>query len=89
MVYLDKVFKFITKIIKFDFNKSIIKIMKHGIRFSFILMLIATYILYIYKSINNFEIFYIGISIFKSSLFFLVSFIIFGLSFNKIVKEML
>ena len=65
------------------------KIMNIGFKFSFIIMLISTYILYTYKLSNsNPNIFYIGLSLFRSALSFGVSFFIFGLSFNTIKKQL-
>ena len=67
-----------------NFDKSILKTMKSGIHFSFIFCLFATYILAIYETVHIPNLFYVGISLFQSSLFFFVSFIAYGIVFNKI-----
>lgn len=66
-----------------NFDKSILKIMKSGIHFSFIFCIFATFILATYKSIHIPTLFYIGISLFQAGLFFLVAFIIYSFIFNK------
>ena len=68
-------------------DKKIIKIMKTGICCSFIFCIIASMILFTYNINNNPNMFYIGISLLKSSLFFIVGFIVCGFAFNNIMKE--
>ncbi len=70
-----------------DIDKKIIKIMKIGIRYSCIFCLIASLILITYMLTSNPHLYYIGISIFKSSLFYIVGFIICGMAFNNIIKD--
>lgn len=66
-----------------SFDKTILKIMKSGIRFSFVFCLFATLILAMYESVHSPNLFYIGTSLFQTSLFFLVAFIIYSFVFNK------
>ena len=70
-----------------NLDSKLIKIMKTGFEFSFILILIACYILTGYQYSNNSSLFYIGISLFKSAICFGVAFFIFTICFNKIKKE--
>lgn len=74
--------KIINELKKFD--KSILRIMKSGIHFSFIFCIFATLILAIYNSVHIPNLFYTGISLFQTSLFFLVAFIAYGFIFNRI-----
>lgn len=67
-----------------NFDKSILKVMKSGIKFSFIFCLFSTLILALYQTVHIPNLFYTGISLFQSSLFFLVAFIAYGFVFNKI-----
>ena len=67
-----------------NFDKSVLKVMCSGIRFSFIFCLYSTFILAIYQTIHIPKLFLVGISLFQSSLFFLVAFITYGFVFNKI-----
>lgn len=67
-----------------NFDKSILKVMQLGIKFSFIFCLFATLVLAIYQTIHIPKLFYTGISLFQSSLFFLVAFIAYGFVFNKV-----
>ena len=60
-----------------NLDKSILKVMKSGIRFSFIFCLFATLVLAVYETIHIPKLFYTGISLFQTSLFFLVAFIAF------------
>lgn len=70
-----------------DIDSSIMKVMKIGFRFSFILGLFFTYILLIYAlnpvSHVTFEIGYLGV---KGSLMFFVSFLVGALASDKIKK---
>ena len=67
-----------------NFDKSVLKVMKSGIHFSFIFCLFSTLILAIYNSVHIPKLFYAGISLFQTSLFFLVAFIAYGFVFNKV-----
>ncbi len=68
-------------------NKKIIHIMKFGIVFSFLLCLIAAFILEIYCSNAIPIVFYIGTSLLKSGMFFISMFIICGIIFNKTIEN--
>lgn len=74
--------KILNELKKFD--KSILKLMRSGVHFSFIFCLYATFILAIYKAVHIPKLFYTGISLFQTSLFFLVSFIAYGFVFNTL-----
>jgi len=65
-------------------DKSILKVMLSGLRFSFIFCIFATFILAIYMEVHIPKLFYIGISLFQSSLFFIVAFIAYGFIFNRL-----
>ena len=71
-----------------NINKKIYKIMKTGIYFSFTFCILASLILYTYNFYSEPRIFHIGIALFQSGLFFLVTFVICGFAFNKIYSEM-
>jgi len=82
---------FINKLLNIikNFDKNISKIVQFGFIFCFILCMIAVSILFTYESIYSLPIlFYIGYSLFKSSLMFSVTFLICGISFDKIKKEL-
>ena len=67
-----------------NLNKKIIKIMKTGIYFSFLFCIFASLILLTYQIYSEPQIFYTGISLFQSGLFFLVTFIICGFAFYNL-----
>ena len=67
---------------------SILLIMKSGLKFSFWVNIIANLILLTYDFVyTSPQIYYIGISLFRTSLFFMVGFIICGFAFSEIKKE--
>ena len=70
-----------------NLDKKIIKIMKSGIIFSFYFCIFASIILVTYNFYKTPLLFHIGISLFQSGLFFIVSFVIYGFAFNKISNE--
>lgn len=70
-----------------NLNKNIMKIMKIGICFSFLFCTFASLILLTYNFYSEPQLFYTGISLFQSGLFFLVTFIICGFAFNKLFDE--
>lgn len=76
----------ILKLLK-SLNKKIINIMKIGIYFSFLFCICASLILLTYNFFSEPLLYHIGISLFKSGLFFIASFIICGFAFNKITYE--
>ncbi len=70
------------------FDKDISKLVKSGLTFCFIFCLFSVFILFTYNFIYSMPIlFYIGYSLFKSSLMFSVAFIICGIGFDKLKKE--
>ena len=70
-------------------DNNIIHIVKSGIKFSFLINIIATLILLTYDFIYTLPIVYhIGLSLFKTSLFFMVGFIICGLAFQRIKSDL-
>ena len=79
-------FQEIIKNIK-QIDKKVISIVKNGLKGSFVFCLIASYILATYTTIGEPNAYYIGISLFKSGLFFIVGFVICGVAFSRIMKE--
>lgn len=79
-------FQEIIKNIK-QIDRKILTIVKNGLKASLIFCLLASYILVTYTTIGQPNAYYIGISLLKSGLFFITAFIIFGISFNKILKN--
>ena len=74
---------------KFNSLEDIIKkIMKNGIKFSFIVSIIATLILLTYEFSGNIFLYYIGLSIFQVSLFWAVEFVICGIAVDTIKKQL-
>ncbi len=70
-------------------DHSIISLMKSGIRFSFGIIVIATIILLTYDFIYTLPlVYYIGLSLFKTGLFFIVGFIIGAFAFNRIMRDL-
>ena len=68
-------------------NTKILNLMVTGIRISFCLCILATFILITYQ-LNNFpNLYYIGISLLQSGLFFIVTFIICGFAFNETIGD--
>ena len=71
-----------------NMDKKILHITKLCLNFSFILLILSTALLFTYSIIDSTPtLFYVGISVFSSSLYFIVISLIFSLSFNKIRKE--
>lgn len=70
-------------------DNSIILLMKKGLKFSYGLIIASIIILLTYDFIYTYPIiYYIGISLFRTSLFFMVGFIICSFAFNKIKQEL-
>ena len=70
-------------------DSSILFLMRSGVKFSCFVNLIANIILLTYDFIYTSPmVYYIGISLFRTSLFFMVGFIICGFAFSKITKEL-
>lgn len=69
-------------------NPKIKKIMKNGIKVSFILLLFSNLFLALYTEFGHpTYLFDIGSMMFKSSSNFIVYFIIYGICFNKILND--
>lgn len=68
-----------------DIDRSIINVMKCGFKFSFVLCLIATYILYLYilNPISHIA-FEVGYSIARCSIMFFVCFFVGAMASNKV-----
>ena len=64
-------------------NKQVVHIIAWGMKACLILSLIATLILQLYCEAFGPQAFYTGISLFKSSLFYIVTFIICGYVFDR------
>ena len=70
------------------FDKKILNILKQGLKFCFYITIFSSILLLIYETfIASPTLFYTGLSLFKSSLFFMVTFIICGIAFSKIKDE--
>ncbi len=64
------------------------KIMRIGLIVSFVLCLISAFSLFTYETFYSIPtLFYIGISLFRTSLMFACSFLICGISFDTIKNE--
>jgi len=71
-----------------NLDKNIKKIMYKGFIFSFILCIISALSLFTYNMFYNLlDLFYIGISLLRTSLMFACAFFIFGIGFDTIKKE--
>lgn len=79
-------FQEIIKNIK-QIDKRILVIVKNGLEVSLIFCLISSFILVTYNTIGEPNAYYIGLSLLKSGLFFIVGFIICGIAFSKIISE--
>ena len=64
-------------------NEKVIHIMKRGIAFSSLLCILATFILSLYCVNAVPSAFYIGISLLKSSMFFVTMFLVCGVIFSS------
>lgn len=70
-------------------DKKILLLIKKGFLFSFLLCLFSIFLLVAYETSSPIPIlYYTGISLFKTSLMFGVTFLICGIGFNTIQKEM-
>lgn len=70
-----------------NIDKKILKITKIGLKYSFYFCILASLILVTYQFLSAPILFYTGISLLKSGLFFIVTFTICGFAFDKIVRE--
>ena len=69
-----------------NIDKSILKLMKSGIKFSFVFCLFATLVLATYETVHIPILLSIGFSLFKTSLFFFVAFITYAFAFDSVRK---
>ena len=82
---MERVYKYLKTM-----DVTIVKIIKKGMYFSALMSLISMTILLIYML--NYHIpslFYIGLVIMKTSIYYMTFFIICGISFNKIKEDIL
>lgn len=70
-----------------NIDKKILRITKFGLTFSFYFCIFASIILVTYEFLSIPALFYTGISLLKSGLFFIATFTICGFAFDKIVRE--
>lgn len=71
-----------------NFNFKIKKILSFGFVFSLLILLFSAFILSTYFSTyTNPILYYVGISVFKLSIIYLVTFICFSFAFNKILDD--
>lgn len=66
------------------------KIMKKGIHFCFILCIFSVIVLFCYKHIiSSPNIYYIGLALFKLSIYFMIDFIVCGFVVDNIKKQII
>jgi len=71
-----------------NLDKKILKIMNSGFIFSFAILIIAMISLFTYEIFYSLPaLFYTGISLFKTSLMFACTFVICGIGFDTMKKE--
>lgn len=71
-----------------NLDNKVKTIMINGFKFSFIFCLFSVLILYTYTLYLSPTLYYVGTILFKTSLMFFVDFIILGISFDTIKKQM-
>ena len=71
-----------------SFDKLILKTVKSGVKYCFLFCILAIFLLLIYKFYASPIFYYIGISLFRSGLFFIVAFIMCGVVFNHVKKDL-
>lgn len=80
-------FKFIREKLK-NLESLVKKIMKYGFYFSFFLCFVSSSILFTYETFYAIpDLYYIGLSLFKMSLIFAISFFICALAIDTIKKQ--
>lgn len=73
-----------------NLEKTTLSIMKNGVKFCFSISIISSFLLLTYVFIlKEPNIFYIGLGLFKLSLFFLIDFIICGFVVDNIKKQLI
>lgn len=71
-----------------NLNKKIVKIMKVGFIFCFLLCLLSTIFLLTYETIYSLPLlYYIGLNLFKASLMFITMFLMCGIGFDTILNQ--
>ncbi len=70
-----------------SFDDTIKKIVKYGFKFSFAVCILSILILLIYELHSIPDLYYIGLSVFRLSLFFAVEFIICAIAIDTIKKQ--
>ena len=71
-----------------EISKPILNVLYAGLKFCLVLALIATFILTLYHSIHNLDLFVLGLSLLKSTLFFAVFFVICAIAIDTIKKDL-
>lgn len=71
-----------------ELDNTVKNIMINGFKFSFLFCMFSTFILLIYNLYMLPILYYSGIILFKTSLMFFADFIILGIGFDKIKKQM-
>ena len=71
-----------------NLDNKVRKIMVNGFKFSFLFCIFSAIILLMYNFSNLPILYYAGTIIFKSSLMFFVDFLILGIGFDTIKKQM-
>mgnify|MGYP006369873533 CR=1 FL=1 len=71
-----------------DIDDKVKRIMINGFKFSFAFCILSALILYIYHLYTLPILYYCGTILFKTSLMFFVDFIILGIGFDTIKKQM-
>ena len=69
-----------------NINKSILSVLYIGLKICFILLLLSTFILSLYHSIHNLSLFNTGISLFRTSLFYITFFVMCAIVIDTIKK---
>ena len=70
-----------------NINSKIYKVYTYGLKFCLVLILFACFILTLYQSIHNPDLFYLGFSLAQSALFFAVFFIMFSIVVDTVVSD--
>lgn len=68
-------------------NSYILKVFYIGLKICFVVLLLSTFLLSLYHTIHNFDLFYIGISLFRTSLFYIAFLFICSIGIDTIKKQ--
>ncbi len=72
-----------------NLEKDVVKIIQKGVKFSILICILATFLLFTYESfISSPNLYYIGLKLFQTGLMFAVEFTICGLAIDTIKKQM-